>query len=167
MRIAVGTVVACPPHGVGRIVAREKRVALGVEQEVVVIELDEGLVVTLPLDRAREQLRAPIGKEGLSLIGETLRSDEALDDETWQIRLRQAQDKLRGGDPLELAEIVRDGVRREQVLGANGRTSKLSASERALYLRARDLLLGEIGHAGGLDQEAASAWIDEHLAPLG
>ncbi len=59
VRIAVGTVVAYPPHGVGRIAAREKRVVLGVEQEIVVIELADGLSVTLPLDRAREQLRPP------------------------------------------------------------------------------------------------------------
>jgi len=39
-------------------------------------------------------------------------------------RLKQVQAKLRGGDPLELAEIVRDGARRERRLTANGTNSK-------------------------------------------
>ena len=58
MELRVGGVVAYPPHGVGRITAREKRVVLGVEEEVVVVELGNELSVTLPVSRAQEQLRA-------------------------------------------------------------------------------------------------------------
>ena len=71
--------------------------------------------------------------------------------------------KLRSGDPLELAEIVRDGVRREQGLTANGSPTKLSTSERALHLKAKELLASEIGVARGVDQAQAEAWIDEQL----
>ena len=59
MKLAVGTIVAYPPHGVGRISAREKKVVLGVEEEVVVIELGNELSVTLPVSRATELLRPP------------------------------------------------------------------------------------------------------------
>ena len=59
MELKVGGVVAYPPHGVGRITTREKRVVLGVEEEVIVVELGNELSVTLPLARAQEQLRAP------------------------------------------------------------------------------------------------------------
>ena len=59
MNLKVGTMVAYPPHGVGRIAAREKLTILGVEEEVVVVELGNDLSVTLPIARAEEQLRPP------------------------------------------------------------------------------------------------------------
>ena len=59
MELKVGTIVAYPPHGVGRVAKREKRVILGVDEEVVVIELANELSGTLPISRAEEQLRPP------------------------------------------------------------------------------------------------------------
>jgi RNA polymerase-interacting CarD/CdnL/TRCF family regulator len=70
---------------------------------------------------------------------------------------------LRRGDPLDLAEIVRDGARRQQGLTASGIPFKLSSGERALYLKARDSLSSEIGLVRGLGQREADAWIDEQL----
>ena len=59
MKLDVGTVVAYPPHGVGRVSAREKKLVLGVEEEVVVIQLANELSVTLPVSRASDLLRPP------------------------------------------------------------------------------------------------------------
>jgi CarD family transcriptional regulator len=165
VKLKIGDVVAYPPHGVGRIAAREKRVVLGTKQEVVVLALDDDLSVTLTLDRAQEQLRPLVDEEGLRRVQETLRADGVFSDEIWAKRLKDAQAKLRSGDPLELAEIVRDGARREHRLTTTG-YSKLSVSERALWVKARDLLSGEIGLVRGVDRAEASAWIDEQLAPL-
>lgn len=165
--MAVGTVVAYPPHGVGRITAREKRIALGVEQEIVVVELGNDLSVMLPLSRARELLRLPVSEAGLRRVQETLREDAVVSDEVWAKRLQQTQEKLRRGDPLELAEIVRDGVRRERMLSADGSRSKLSTSERALQVKAREFLASEIGVVRGVGYMEADAWIDEQLAQTG
>jgi CarD family transcriptional regulator len=161
MRLAVGTVVAYPPHGVGRVAARQKRVVLGTEQEVVVIELANGLSVSLPLERAREHLRPVATEADLERVGEALREEKPLSEEVWATRLKEMQEKLRGGDLLELAQIVRDGVRRER--SATGAGSKLSTSERALCAKARELLSGEIGLVRGLDEASANAWIDDQL----
>jgi CarD family transcriptional regulator len=165
VELEVGTVVVYPPHGVGKIAARETRVVLGVEQEVVVLELADGLSSMLTLDRAREQLRPLVTEAGLRKVRATLREDSALSDEIWSKRLKDVQDKLRRGDPEELAAIVRDGVRRDRALEA-GNKSKLSVSERALFVKARELLSDEIGLARGLDADEANAWIDEQLASL-
>jgi CarD family transcriptional regulator len=165
VRLAVGTVVAYPPHGVGRVAGRERKVVLGVEQETVAIDLADGLCVTLPLTRARELVRPLVDEAGLLRVRDTLREDGALTEEIWSKRLKQAQEKLRTGDPAELAEIVRDGVRRDRALTANGTRSKLSVSERALCTKARELLSSEIRAVRGVDQAAADAWIDEQIAP--
>ena len=167
VKLAVGDVVVYPAHGAGRVAAREKRVVLGAEQEVVVLELGDGLSVTLPMQRARELLRPLVSEAGLSRVQETLREDGAPSGDVWVKRLKQVQAKLRGGDPLELAEIVRDGARRERTLTANGTNSKLSISEKGLCVKARQRLSGEIGLARGLDRAEVDAWIDEQLAPIG
>ena len=164
--LAVGAVVAYPPHGVGRVASLEKKVVLGVEQEVVVIELADGLSVTLPLVRAQEQLRPVVTEAGLRRVRETLREDSVPSEEIWSKRLTRVQEMLRSGGPEELAAIVRDGFRRERASKTPGGGSKLSVSERALFVRARELLSGEIGVARGLDQAEANAWIDEQLVPL-
>jgi CarD family transcriptional regulator len=152
---------------VGRVAGRERKVVLGVEQETVAIDLADGLCVTLTLTRARELLRPLVDEAGLRRVRDTLREDGELTEEIWSKRLKQAQDKLRTGDPLELAAIVRDGVRRDRALTANGTRSKLSLSERAICVKARELLVGEIRAVRGVDQAAADAWIDEQIAPLG
>ena len=77
MKLAVENVVVYPAHGAGRFAAREKRVVLGAELEVVVLELADGLSVTLPMQRARELLRPLVSKAGLSRVQETLREDGA------------------------------------------------------------------------------------------
>jgi CarD family transcriptional regulator len=158
-------VVAYPPHGVGRIAARETRVLRGVEaEEVVVVEFGKDLSVTLPLSRAHELLRPPVSEADLRRVQETLRADPVLSDEAWPKRMQHAHERLRRGDPLELAEIVRDGVRREQKRTPSGTPYKLSPGERALHLRARESLSSEIGVVRGLGQVEADAWIDEQLA---
>jgi CarD family transcriptional regulator len=167
VRLAVGTVVAYPPHGVGRVARREKKVVLGVEQEIVAIELADGLTVTLPLERARELLRPPVDEAGLRRVRDTLREDAEVSDEIWSKRLKQMQEILSRGDPEELATIVRDGTRRDPSATAKGTSSKLSASERSLCTRARALLAGEIGLVRGIDVAEADAWIDEQLTPQG
>lgn len=167
VKLAVGDVVVYPALGAGRVAAREKTVVLGAEQEVVVLELADGLSVMLPMQLARELLRPLVSEVGLSAVQETLREDGALSGDVWLKRVKQAQAKLRGGDPLELAEIVRDGARRERKLTANGTHSKLSLSEKGLCVQARQRLSGEIGLARGLDRAEVDAWIDEQLVPTG
>jgi CarD family transcriptional regulator len=166
VRLAVGTVVVHPTHGVGRVRARESRLTRGVTEEVAVIDLDNGLSVTMPLGLARGLLRSPIDEPGIRRIEETLREDGVASDEDWSKRVGQAQAKLKNGDPFELAEIVRDAARRERANEtASGQSRpKLSASERSLYVKARELLSAEIGFVLGLSQAEANVWIDEQLA---
>jgi CarD family transcriptional regulator len=167
VKLAVGDVVVYPAHGAGRVAAREKRVVFGAEQEVVVLELADGLSVTLPMQLARELLRPLVSEAGLRRVQEALREDGAPSGDVWVKRLKQAQAKLTGGDPLQLAEIVRDGARRQRRLTANGSNAKLSLREKGLCVKARQRLSGEIGLARGLERAEVDAWIDEQLAPMG
>ena len=117
--------------------------------------------------RAREQLRQPVSETGVLRVQETLREDGTLSADGWLKRRKQTQEKLTGGDPLELAEVVRDGARRTQRLAARGTNTQLSPSEKTVYDKARKFLSEEIGLARGLDPADADAWIEEQIAATG
>ena len=163
MRLAVGDVVVYPAQGVGPIVAREQRLVLGDVREVVVLDLVDGLSVTLPVEHARRVLRPLLSDADLHLVQKTLRESHPPSEEAWLKRRKEAQEKIAGGDPVGLAEVVRDGALRERRMRAKGNGSLLSAGERAIYMKARSLLSGEIGLANGLEPVEADAWIDQQL----
>jgi RNA polymerase-interacting CarD/CdnL/TRCF family regulator len=132
-------------------------------REVLVLELHDGLLVTLPVERAREVLRPPLSESDLSRVQETLSEDHAISEDAWLKRRRDTQLKVGVGDPLGLAEVVRDGALRERRLTAKHNGSQLSTGEKNLYMHARRLLTLEIGLAHGLGPDEADAWIEEQL----
>jgi CarD family transcriptional regulator len=163
MRLAVGDVVVYGTHGIGRIAAREQQKVLGAVQEVVVLELADGLTVTLPLARAQDQLRPLASEADMDRVREALREDRVLSKDPWLSRRRETLAKLTGGDPVELAEIVGDGAQRERARRAKGDKSQLSTGEREIFVKARNLLAGEIARARGIQQSEADGWIDDQL----
>jgi CarD family transcriptional regulator len=165
VKLTVGDVVVYAPYGVGRIVAREKGVIVGGDQEIIVLELAHGLTVTLPLKRATRQLRPPLDAADMRRVRQTLREAGTQGSDVWVKRRKEAQAKLKGGDPVELAEVVRDGAQRVRALAARPSKPQLSPGEKDLYLRARQLLSEEIGVVRDLEEADADAWIEEQLAP--
>jgi RNA polymerase-interacting CarD/CdnL/TRCF family regulator len=163
MELAVGDVVVYGNHGVGRVAARRKQQVLGRSQEVVVLELEE-LTVTLPLALARTNLRALADDDELRHVGEALRVESALSTRNWLSRRRETQEKLTGGTPVELAEIVSEGAQRERLRAAKGGKAQLSLSERQIFAKARKLLSDEIALALDIQPAAAEVWIDRYLA---
>jgi RNA polymerase-interacting CarD/CdnL/TRCF family regulator len=163
VRLAVGDKVAYGAHGAGSIAAREERVVLGRRQEVIVLALTGGLSVALPVDRAQELVRPLADEAEMSRVQETLGADEALSPDPWLKRRRDSLAKLSGGGPAGLAEIIRDGARREGSLSAKGARLQLSPGERELFERARHLLAIEIALVRGIRPAEAAAWIDSQL----
>jgi CarD family transcriptional regulator len=163
VNLAVGDLVVYGNHGVGRIAARRKQKVLGEVQEVVVLELDE-LTVTLPLELARTQLRPLANEAALRSVREALRSDGALSTSNWLSRRTETLEKLTGGSPVELAQIVSEGAQRERLREASGGKAQLSSSEREIFTKARSLLSNEIALALDVDLAAAEGWIDKYLA---
>jgi CarD family transcriptional regulator len=167
VRLAVGDFVVYGTHGTGRIVERKKMTVSDVEHEVVVVELGEGLTVTLRVDRAQEQLRGLASEADLGRVQRALREDRALSVDPWLSRRRETLAKLTGGDPVGLAEIVGDGAQRERALRETGKRTKLSHGEREIFVRARHLLSCEIARVRGLHETEADGWIDDQLSRTG
>lgn len=164
MNLDVGDVVVYANHGVGRVAAREQQTVLGTTRDVVVLELDGGLTVTLPLELAHEQLRSLASEKDLRRVRMALRDDSQLSVDPWLSRKRETLVKLTGGNPVELAEIVSEGAQRERLRLARGSKPQLSSGEREIFAKARRLLSDEIALALGIQPAAADGWIDEQLA---
>lgn len=152
MEMAVGDLVVYGAHGAGPITSREVRQVLGEEREVLVLALAHGLSVELPLVRAAELLRPVVDAEEIDGLRVILRSQLALDSDSWLKRQRSARAKL--GTAAGLAEVVSEGAQRPS----------MSPGERELVRRAKDLLADEIALSRGEDACDASAWIDDQLA---
>jgi CarD family transcriptional regulator len=164
VKLAVGDQVVYGTHGIGRIAARHEQTVLGTKQEVIVLELEDGLTITLPVERALQQLRPLATEADLRKVRETLRGDRELSVDPWLSRRRETMDKLTAGDPVRLAEIVSEGAQRERMRAAKGGKAQLSAGEREIFVKARRLLSDEIALARGIEQDAAEGWIEEQLA---
>jgi CarD family transcriptional regulator len=164
MKLAVGDAVVYGTHGIGRVVARQEQVVQGAARESIVVDLAEGLTVTLPLARAREQLRPVASKADVNRVQETLRGERELSFDPWLSRRRETMEKLAAGTLAGLAEIVSDGAQRERIRAENGNPSRLPSSERDVFLKAWALLSGEIALALSLQPTAADEWIEEQLS---
>ena len=153
LRLAVGDVVVYASHGIGQI--ESAHAAAGTQPARIVLVLDSGLRVTLPLARAREALRSLSGEPELEDVRLMLRTDVAPSVESASRRRRFPPAKLAAGEIGGLAEIVRDGFQRERKLTT--KSSKPIANE--LFRQARKLLTAEIAASRGIEPEEADAWI--------
>jgi RNA polymerase-interacting CarD/CdnL/TRCF family regulator len=158
-RLAVGDVVVYASHGIGRI--ESTHAAEGAEPAKIVVLLESGLRVTLPLAQARDALRAVSGERELEDVRQTLSADVTPSTEPWSRRHRFAREKLVAGEIGGLAEIVRDGLQRERRLPTTAR--KPIANE--LFRQARRLLTAEIARCRGIEPEAADAWVLKQVIP--
>jgi RNA polymerase-interacting CarD/CdnL/TRCF family regulator len=163
VQLAVGDVVVYAAYGVGRVVARERRRVDGSDVDVVVVELSDDLTVSLPLDRARDQLRAPVSEAGLKEVQAVLRDERAVNTAPWLARQRESRAKLAEGDPVSLAEIIRDGATRQYLVTPKGSKTQLAEGERRLFGKARQLLAREIAQVQGLGTNDADEWIGRQL----
>jgi RNA polymerase-interacting CarD/CdnL/TRCF family regulator len=152
LRLAVGDLVVYASHGIGRVESREHHRGSG---EMLVLVFEDGLKVTLPLDRAQNTLRSLSGEPELEEVQRTLGGDSPPASEHWSRRHRNSQAKLVGGTVSGLAEIVRDGAHRERAR-VKGGTAPI---RNQLYRTARKLLAAEVAAARGIELDAADAWI--------
>jgi RNA polymerase-interacting CarD/CdnL/TRCF family regulator len=156
LHLAVGDLVVYASHGIGRVASREPQRGDG---EMLVLVFENGLKVTLPLDRAQDALRSLSGEPELEEVQRTLGGDSPPALEHWSRRHRNAQAKLVGGSVGGLAEIVREGVHRERER-AKGSTAPI---RNQLYRQARKLLVAEVAAARGIEPDAADDWIVQQV----
>jgi len=158
MTFDVGDKVVYPHHGAATIEKREKKEAFGEKRDYLVLRLAYGdLTLMVPADNAEEiGLRDVINDEEVEEVFAVLRKKEARMPTNWSRRFKNHVEKLKSGDIYQVAEVVRNLSIREADKG-------LSAGEKRMLGKARQILVSELTFALKLDEETAEAKLDEVL----
>lgn len=161
MPFDVGDRVVYPHHGAALIVQRETREFDGEVQEFLVLEMAHGeLVLRVPVDKAEEVgMREPIGLDEVQDLYELLSKKDIREPSNWSRRFKNHQEKLKSGDVYQVAEVVRNLALRDQAKG-------LSAGEKSMFVKARDVLVSELSVALDVDEDDALEQVERRLAPV-
>lgn len=158
MSFSVGETVVYPHHGAALIEAVETRTIKGVEQEYLVLRVEQGdLTVRVPSANVEEVgVREVVGADGLTEVFDVLRAPHTEEPTNWSRRYKANLEKLASGNPLKVAEVVRDLWRRDRERG-------LSAGEKRMLTKARDILVGEVALAESSTKDDAEVLLDKVL----
>jgi CarD family transcriptional regulator len=158
MVFSVGETVVYPHHGAALIEAIETRVIKGEEKQYLVLRVAQGdLTVRVPAENAEiVGVREVVGEEGLTKVFDVLRAPHTEEPTNWSRRYKANLEKLASGNPLKVAEVVRDLWRRERERG-------LSAGEKRMLAKARDILVGEVALAERSTKDEAETLLDKVL----
>jgi CarD family transcriptional regulator len=158
MTFEVGDKVVYPHHGAAVIERREKKEAFGAIREYLVLRLAYGdLTLMVPADNTDEiGLREIINDEEVEEVFAVLRKKEARMPTNWSRRYKNHVEKLKSGDVYQVAEVVRN-------LSIRDKDKALSAGEKRMLGRARQILVSELTFAIGVSEEEAEKKLNDVL----
>jgi len=155
---AIGDKIVYPMHGAGIIEKIEEKKILGEIREYYILNVSCGdMKIMIPVDSSDE-----IGIRSIITEGELTQVINILSDESsemsanWNRRYRENMEKLKTGDVLEVAEVVRNLMRTD-------RHKKLSTGEKKMLTNAKQILSSEIILIKGIDLNEANNMIDKSV----
>ena len=153
-----GQYVVYPTQGVGKLLRVEEQTIGDQKIKMMVIDFERNhMTLRVPLDRAEIS--------GLRPLTSVKKLDEAINSAKgkagakrmiWARRAAQYEENINSGDPMKLAEVVRDLQRRTA-------TDTMTFSARQLYLRALERMAQEFAILHKMDLESASEKIEDIL----
>lgn len=160
MKFEVGETVVYPHHGAATILAKEERSMRGETYAYLQLKVAQGdLTIWVREDNAVSEVgvRDVIDDAGVEQVFGVLRAEFTEEPTNWSRRYKANLEKLASGDVIKVSEVVRDLWRRDQDRG-------LSAGEKRMLAKARQILISELALAEKTDEEKASNVLDEVLA---
>lgn len=159
MTFTVGETVVYPHHGAALIEEIKTRTVRGEDKLYLKLKVTQGdLTIEVPADNVDlVGVRDVVGQEGLERVFDVLRAPFTEEPTNWSRRYKANVEKIASGDVIKVAEVVRDLSRRDLDRG-------LSAGEKRMLSRARQILVSELALAEHTDESKAEAILDEVLA---
>jgi CarD family transcriptional regulator len=150
--------IVYPSHGVGRITGIETQAIAGVELEMYVVSFEnERLILRVPVDKAPKS-----GMRKLSSREKIQSAMDALKIKTrpkrtvmWSRRAQEYEAKINSGDPVAIAEVVRELHRADD--------TDQSYSERQMYRAALERLAREVAAIERVDEAEATRRLERVL----
>ena len=128
---SVGSKIVHPMHGAGIIQKIEEKKILGEVKQYYILKM-------IPVDSEQSVgIREIVDESAVRGAIEILREDSTAMDRNWNRRYRENMQKLKTGDILVVAEVVRNLIRA-------GRQKSLSAGETKMLNNAKQILVSEI-----------------------
>ena len=155
----LGDKVVYPHHGAAVIEGVQDREMEGETRKYWVLRLSYGdLTLMVPTDGADDVgLRGVVSKKELEQVFTVLKSKkQAPAPSNWSRRFKGHVEKLRSGDIFQVAEVVRNLSNRDLDKG-------LSAGEKRMLTKARQILVSEVQFAANVKEDRAEAMLDEIL----
>lgn len=159
MCFKVGETVVYPHHGAALIIEKAERTIRGETKIYLQLRVAQTeLTIWVPEENVEMVgVRDVINNEGVEEVFGVLRADFVEEPTNWSRRYKANLEKLASGDVVKVSEVVRDLWRRDQDRG-------LSAGEKRMLAKARQILVSELALARRTDEVAASAELDQVLA---
>lgn len=154
MTFSVGDRIAHPMHGAGVIDSVVKRKINGTERDYYVLKLPAGdMLVMIPVDTSAEIGVRPIvdADEAEKILG-SIPGLEIEMTQNWNKRYRENMLKIKSGNLLEVAAVVKGLMQRDKERG-------LSTGERKMLHSAKQILISEIV----LSESASYEEVEERL----
>src|SRR5438067_6668343 len=102
-------------------------------------------------------LRRVIGEKEVGVVLKALTGVSTEMPKNSNRRFKHNRDKMKTGDILELAEVVRNLALRDREKG-------LSTGEKQMFVKAKKILASELMYAKDMDEETCADWLEEVLA---
>ena len=153
-----GNWVVYPTHGVGKVMGVEDQEIAGTNLKLVVISFEKDrMTLRVPVDKAKDSgLRKLSSKDEMKGALKTLKGRSRVRRTMWSRRAQEYEAKINSGDPVSIAEVVRDLHRKED-------QPDQSYSERQIYQAALDRLARELAAVENIDEEAATEKLENLL----
>ena len=159
MAFEVGETVVYPHHGAALIEEIKVRKIRGVEKTYLKLKVAQGdLTIEVPAENVDlVGVRDVVDQAGLERVFDVLRAPYTEEPTNWSRRYKANLEKLASGDVIKVAEVVRDLSRRDADRG-------LSAGEKRMLSKARQILISELALAEKTEEDKAVAILDGVLA---
>ena len=153
-----GDYVVYPSHGVGKILGIETQEISGYKLSVFVVHFDKDrMTLRVPVAKARNSgLRKLSSRKVMETALQTLKGRSRVKRAMWSRRAQEYEAKINSGDPVSIAEVVRD-------LHRNAGQPDQSFSERQIYESAMDRLAAELGALDKTDKQTAITKLTDFL----
>ena len=159
MSFKVGDRVVYPHHGAAVVKKKEKIEAFGEKREYLVLQMVHGdLTLRVPVDKAEEVgMRPPISEADVEDLFRLIAKRDVREPANWSRRFKNHQEKLKSGDVYQVAEVVRNLALRDADKG-------LSAGEKSMFVKARQVLVSELAFALNISEDTALDRLNKTLS---